>query len=81
MRTAAGRAGGDPSGRRCCRGFSGACAIWTGNPGFETLIDDAVYAGFVLPQLQEERQRADQERQRAEQAERSVEQERARAAF
>ena len=43
-------------------------------PRFETLIDDAVYAGFVLPQLQ-------QERQRAEQAERSVEQERARVAL
>ncbi len=43
-------------------------------PRFETLIDDAVYAGFVLPQLK-------QERQRAEQAERSVEQERARVAL
>ena len=43
-------------------------------PRFETLIDDAVYAGFVLPKLQ-------QERQRAEQAERSVEQERARVAL
>ncbi|MDZ7621065.1 MAG: Uma2 family endonuclease [Candidatus Competibacteraceae bacterium] len=50
-------------------------------PRFETLIDDAVYAGFVLPQLQEERQRAERERQRAEQAERSVEQERARVAL
>ncbi len=34
-------------------------------PRFETLIEDAVYAGFVLPRLQQERQRADQERQRA----------------
>jgi hypothetical protein len=37
-------------------------------PSLEALIDDPVYQGYVLLNLQQERQRAEQERQRAEQA-------------
>ncbi len=49
-------------------------------PDFKTLLDDAVYSDFVLPELRQaremvaqERQRADQERQRADQAQQQAE--------
>jgi hypothetical protein len=51
-------------------------------PSLEALIDDPVYQDYVLLDLQQERQRAEQawqraeqERQRAEQAERRIQQE------
>ncbi len=52
--------------------------LWR-KPGLIELAKDTVYQGYVLPEYQAERQRAEQERQRAEQAEQRVQQERQRA--
>jgi Uma2 family endonuclease len=43
-------------------------------PSLEALIDDPVYQGYVLLNLQQERQRANQEQQRAEQEQQRAEQ-------
>lgn len=48
-------------------GFQFRIADLTRKPRLVDLVDDEVYRGFILPEYQAERQRAEQERQRAEQ--------------
>lgn len=48
-------------------GFQFRIADLTRKPRLVDLVDDEVYRGFILPEYQVQRQRAEQERQRAEQ--------------
>ena len=51
----------------------------TRKPRLVDLVDDEVYRGFILPEYQAQRQRAEQERQRAEEKQQLLDQERQRA--
>jgi len=60
-------------------GFQFRIADLIRKPRLVDLVDDEVYQGFVLPEYQAARRRAEQEYQRAEQNQQLVEQERQRA--
>jgi Putative restriction endonuclease len=60
-------------------GFQFRIADLIRKPRLVDLIDDEVYQGFVLPEYQAARRRAEQERHRAEQNQQLIEQERQRA--
>jgi Uma2 family endonuclease len=60
-------------------GFQFRIADLTRKPRLVDLVDDEVYRGFILPEYQAQRQRAEQADQRAEQADQRAEQERQRA--
>lgn len=60
-------------------GFQFRIADLTRKPRLVDLVDDEVYRGFILPEYQAQRQRAQQADQRAEQERQRAEQERRRA--